>query len=283
MRKLLNKSIRHGAVTGVSTNKLIDASADFLSGIWPVRIGDMVILEVDNGQNLETTVTGLDSDTQLSLASNIFTTVGQKYRVVIGDVYIVGTTTSTGTRKLIDSGAAFLSSGVRKDMLVVNKDNGLYAWVESVSEHELELSKNIFTGTQRYEVYSGDILFQRECDELMTRKFLIVGDDSEVSTASITPVKLKELLCASSSNGYLLKGLRFVYEAKVVDGGVFTITTKVNSETIGTNTVSSSSYSIYTLSYDELFADGTVLDIDIFGHVSTGTGYIRLTEIYAIV
>ena len=118
MRKLLNKSIRHGAVTGVSTNKLIDASADFLSGIWPVRIGDMVILEVDNGQNIETIVTGLDSDTQLSLASNIFTTVGQKYRVVIGDVYIVGTTTSTGTRKLIDSGAAFLSSGVRKDCLL---------------------------------------------------------------------------------------------------------------------------------------------------------------------
>jgi len=283
MRKLLNKSIRHGAVTGVSTNKLIDASADFLSGIWPVRIGDMVILEVDNGQNIETIVTGLDSDTQLSLASNIFTTVGQKYRVVIGDVYIVGTTTSTGTRKLIDSGAAFLSSGVRKDMLVVNKDNGLYAWVESVSEHELELSKNIFTGTQRYEVYSGDILFQRECDELMTRKFLIVGDDSEVSTASITPVKLKELLCASSSNGYLLKGLRFVYEAKVVDGGVFTITTKVNNNTVGTNAVNSSNYLIYTLSYDALFPDGTVLDIDIFGHVSNGTGYMRLTEIYAIV
>jgi len=283
MRKILNKSIRSGTTTSASANKLVCTSGGFLTEAWPVRLGDKAIREVDDGTNLEATVTGLDSDAQLTVSSDIFSASDQAFRILMGDVYITGTTTSSSSKKLVDSGKTFVSSGVRPGMLAVNTDTDRHAWIESVSETELTLSRNIFGSSSPYLVYAGETFFEREYEELRVRKFLIAGDDTETTTVSTTDEELKELICASSNDGYLLTGLRFVYDCKIVGGGTLTITTKINGSSAGTNTTISSSYEVKTLSLTQAYADGTILDIKIYGKVTSGTGYLRLTEIYAIV
>jgi len=73
----LNGSDRRDVTTSASANKLIDSSADFLGGFYPVEIGDNVVNR-DTGKT--TTVTDVDSATQLDLADDIFAS-GDAYAV----------------------------------------------------------------------------------------------------------------------------------------------------------------------------------------------------------
>ncbi len=64
-----------GTVTGVMANKLIDSAANFI-GTLPARIGDIV---VNNDLATQAVVTVIDSATQLTLDTDIFTATGQAY------------------------------------------------------------------------------------------------------------------------------------------------------------------------------------------------------------
>lgn len=65
-----------GTSTGATANKLIDSAADFTDAENPVRIGDVV---KNDTRSTQAVVTAVDSATQLTLDSDIFTTVGDTY------------------------------------------------------------------------------------------------------------------------------------------------------------------------------------------------------------
>jgi uncharacterized phage protein gp47/JayE len=67
-----------GTATSLLANKLIDGAANFTNAVNPVRIGDVA---VNNGPQTRAVVTGVDSATQLSLDTDIFTVVTQAYTV----------------------------------------------------------------------------------------------------------------------------------------------------------------------------------------------------------
>lgn len=73
-----------GTTTSSSSSKLIDSTANFGSESLPTEVGFRLI-NVGTGQTA--TITAIDSTTQLSLDTNIFTTTGQTYRIY-GDMYI---------------------------------------------------------------------------------------------------------------------------------------------------------------------------------------------------
>lgn len=66
-----------GSATGIATNKLIDAAANFTDAT-PVRIGD-IVKNTTTGD--EAAVTAVDSATQLTLALDIFLTVAETYSI----------------------------------------------------------------------------------------------------------------------------------------------------------------------------------------------------------
>jgi rhodanese-related sulfurtransferase len=76
-----------GTNTAVAAGKLVDSNVAhyFLDVVYTVKIGDIVENVTDNTQ---TTVTAVDSATQLSLAADIFTATGKTYliRGLVGDV-----------------------------------------------------------------------------------------------------------------------------------------------------------------------------------------------------
>lgn len=63
-----------GTVSGVAENKLIDAGGDFTGTVRP---GDVAV----NDLGIEAEVTAVDSDTQLTLSDDIFTTAGEAYTI----------------------------------------------------------------------------------------------------------------------------------------------------------------------------------------------------------
>jgi hypothetical protein len=65
-----------GANTGVQTNKLISITGNFISD--NVKTGDVVY---DISAGTAATVVSVDSQTQLTLNANIFTTGGQSFRI----------------------------------------------------------------------------------------------------------------------------------------------------------------------------------------------------------
>ena len=67
-----------GTVTSLTALKLVDSAADFLASGDPVRIGDVVVNEI---LDTEAAVTAVTSATELTLASDIFTTIGQAYTI----------------------------------------------------------------------------------------------------------------------------------------------------------------------------------------------------------
>lgn len=71
-------------VTSTSASKLIDSTANFGSETLPTEVG-MSVINVNSGQTA--TISAIDSTTQLSLSGNIFSTVGNTYRVQ-GDMYV---------------------------------------------------------------------------------------------------------------------------------------------------------------------------------------------------
>jgi hypothetical protein len=73
-----------GTNTSVSANKLVDSGATFVTN--GVAINDIVVNDTDNTR---TTVSNVDSETQLSLNADIFTATGKSYRVLTtGDANI---------------------------------------------------------------------------------------------------------------------------------------------------------------------------------------------------
>ena len=65
-----------GTSTGATANKLIDSAADFTDAENPVRIGDVV---KNDTRSMQAVITAVDSATQLTLDTDIFTTVGDTY------------------------------------------------------------------------------------------------------------------------------------------------------------------------------------------------------------
>jgi hypothetical protein len=68
--------IHTGANTGVQTNKLISITGDFIAD--NVKTGDVVY---DISAGTAATVVSVDSQTQITLNANIFTTGGQTFRI----------------------------------------------------------------------------------------------------------------------------------------------------------------------------------------------------------
>jgi len=65
-----------GTSTGTAANKLVDSAATFTDPINPVRIGDVA---VNDDLSTRAVVTAVDSGTQLTLDTDIFTASGQAY------------------------------------------------------------------------------------------------------------------------------------------------------------------------------------------------------------
>jgi len=68
-----------GTTTSTSANKLVDSSGTFIND---TSIGDTVLNTTDS---TSTTITAIDSNTQLSLASDIFTS-GENYEITTADI-----------------------------------------------------------------------------------------------------------------------------------------------------------------------------------------------------
>tara|TARA_S200002703_G_scaffold143267_3_gene136177 strand:+ start:256 stop:6108 length:5853 start_codon:yes stop_codon:yes gene_type:complete len=113
-----------GTTTSSATNKLIDINARFGE---TVLVNDQVRMTDDTGI---ATISSIDSDTQLTLSSDIATS-GQRYEVY---AFAEG-------RKLIDSNATFVSDGVAINDIIFNKTTGVSGSVKSVSS-ETELIQN---------------------------------------------------------------------------------------------------------------------------------------------
>lgn len=69
---------KSGSVTATGLKKLIDSAANYTDPAGPVRIGDLVTNNTLTGQ---AKVTAIDSATQLSLDTDIFTATGQTYTI----------------------------------------------------------------------------------------------------------------------------------------------------------------------------------------------------------
>lgn len=140
--ELPSSSARMGVTTSVTAGKLVDSAAAFTTG-HQAAIGDVVR---NTTQGTETTVSAVDSGTQLSLTDDIFKYVNDSYLVFCQ----TGTNTSTNTDKLIDSAGAFVNGTytVKKGDRVRNlsdKTESIVVTVDSASQ--LTLAADIFTAT----------------------------------------------------------------------------------------------------------------------------------------
>lgn len=102
------KSILFGTATSTSTGKLIDTGATFTAITGAATAGDFVWNHTDQ---THTTIVSVDSETQLTLASDIFT-INEEYSIEIGDLVAkysyelggvttwYGLITDTGTAKV---------------------------------------------------------------------------------------------------------------------------------------------------------------------------------------
>lgn len=73
-----------GTNTSVTTNKLVDSTANFGAETPPVEVGMMLR---NNSTAATATITAIDSTTQLSLDADIFLETGKEYRIY-GDTYV---------------------------------------------------------------------------------------------------------------------------------------------------------------------------------------------------
>jgi len=67
-----------GTTTAITENKLVDGAADFMAtgDGGPVRIGDIAVNDDTGGQAV---ITAVDNATQLTLDTDIFSSIGQSY------------------------------------------------------------------------------------------------------------------------------------------------------------------------------------------------------------
>lgn len=129
-------------------------------------------------------------------------TYGYAYDTTNGTIYRLdgvstGTTTSTSSGKLIDTGATFQTDGVTKGMQVFNTTDSTTALVSSVdSETQLTLSSDIFTIGESYEV--GDYDFPSNPTHVtINNGFFIVNkggtDEFYINTTSENPLNWNPL------------------------------------------------------------------------------------------
>jgi hypothetical protein len=141
-----------GTNTSTGTNRLIDSGASFLT---TAAVGDVV---KNTTASTSTTIIRVVSDTELSIAANRFPTAGDGYSIERFDgsaVNASGTTTSTTTLKLVDSGASFLST-VNEGDVVINTTDSTHSYVVSVdSDTELSIWDNIFVSGEGYQIEGG--------------------------------------------------------------------------------------------------------------------------------
>ena len=148
-----------GTTTATESGGLIDDTANFLN---KVEIDDDV---ANNSTGAASTVSSMPEGdgTELELNEDIFTdpSFGEYYLITRDEkkAELEGTSTSGGSFSLIDNdpGTDFVAADVFSGCAVENTEGsgGTFAQVVSVSEHELELDKNIFpSGGDDYRVYT---------------------------------------------------------------------------------------------------------------------------------
>jgi hypothetical protein len=140
-----------GTNTSVVSLKLVDSGASFLT---TAAVGDTV---KNTTTGLSTKVVRVVSDTELRLNDNRFTSTPQNYSVerFNNSVKATGTTTSTASLKLVDSGASFLTTVSEGDRVKNTTDN-TYSYVVSVdSDTQLSIYDEIFVSGEGYQVEGG--------------------------------------------------------------------------------------------------------------------------------
>ena len=145
-----SSSARIGITTTATASKLIDSGASFSTG-HAVAAGDIVENPL---RETRTTVTAVDSTTQLSLDNDIFKFVNEPYIVHCQ----TGTNTSVSAGKLIDSAGAFTNTTytVKKGDVAENVTDAKQTTVTSVdSATQLSLVQDIFTATGKTYVIRG--------------------------------------------------------------------------------------------------------------------------------
>lgn len=130
-----------GTATSTSSYKLVDSGADFSQ----VRVGDIAR---DTTGGSFTTISLLDSGTQLSVTENIFAS---------GDGYVIyrpvasGTTTSTIANYLLDSKADFFRARITAGDYAFNITDTTSASVSSIlGKTTIQLASNIFVKGESY-------------------------------------------------------------------------------------------------------------------------------------
>jgi len=147
-----SNSSRISINTSVTAGKLVDSGAAFTTGL-AVQVGDLV---ENPAAGTWTTVSTVDSATQLTLADDIFKYVGETYIVYAH----IGTATTVTANKLIDSAAAFNDATytIKKGDVVENQDDNTETTVVSVdSATELTLTDDIFQALSKKYVVRGMI------------------------------------------------------------------------------------------------------------------------------
>jgi len=145
-----SSSARIGITSAVSAGKLIDTGASFSTG-HAVAAGDIVENPL---RQTRTSVTAVDSASQLSLANDIFTFVNEPYIVHCQ----TGTSTSVSAGKLVDSAGAFTDATytVKKGDIVENVSDSRQTTVTAVdSATQLSLTQDIFTETGKSYIVRG--------------------------------------------------------------------------------------------------------------------------------
>lgn len=145
-----SNSARIGVNTSVATGKLVDSGATF-STAHAVAEGDIVENPL---RGTRTTVTAVDSTTQLALADDLFLFAGEPYIVHCQ----TGVNTTATANKLIDSAGIFTDAGytVKPGDVVENVTDGTETTVVTVdSATQLTLADDIFTATGKTYVIRG--------------------------------------------------------------------------------------------------------------------------------
>lgn len=203
-----------GTTTAVETGKLIDDTADFTTS--GVRIGDTV---KNSTSGTETTVTAVDNDTTVSIASDIFTATGQSYIMISGSevpssyTAVTGTATAVQAGKLVDSTAGFSTSGVKTGDTVKNNTSSAETTVTAVDDNTtLSIESDIFTATgQSYTLTCGS-----------------AHSSYAALTGATTAVETDKLI--NSAAGFRTSGVRIGDVVKNNTLGTETTVTVVNNE-----------------------------------------------------
>lgn len=177
-------TVDSGTTDGTTTDKLVDSSQDFTTTVtsslntYAFNLTDKTFATVD----------AINSDTQLDLDADIFTS-GEQY-VVAGPIVSVddGDTSGQASNKLIDVGQNFVTTVTIGDA-VYNLDTGTYTTVTAIDDNEnLSLADDIFLAAsgESYKISENepsemDIQAQGWTTAAATNKLIQAGQDFTTS------------------------------------------------------------------------------------------------------